>query len=79
MTSGQITFDLRRVTGASSSGSIEDQDLDAPINQLAPHSVTFSGAQVVAGFVYLLNIRNATNEALGDIALTLVFSVDGLS
>ena len=78
MASGSILFDFRRVTGAGSSSSIESETLSAAINALQPYNVSFSGAQITAGNVYLLNARNTTDQTFGDVVVSLVFEVDSI-
>ena len=78
MSTGNLLIDFRRVTGAASSSSLEQETLNAPINALTSYSVTYSGAQVQSGMVYILNIRNATDQVLDDVIVSLVFEVSNI-
>lgn len=79
MASGSILFDLRRVTGAGISSSVEAETLSATINVLQPYNVSFSGAQITAGNVYLLNVRNSTDQNLGNVIVSMVFEVTSIA
>jgi len=79
ITSGSLLIDFRRATGAATSNSVEQESIAAPINVLTSYYVTFSGAQVQSGSVYLVNLRNAGNEVLEDVIISMVFEVTSIA
>ena len=79
MSSGTSTFDFHRLTGVSSSSSLESQVLNAPVNAGASYNVSFTGSSVVAGFVYAMIIRNDTDQNLGNVVVSLVFEVTSIA
>lgn len=79
MSTGNLTLDFRRLTGPSSSSSVESETLNAPINTYTSYEVTYDNAAVQSGSVYFLNLRNGTDQVLGDVVISMVFEVTGIS